>query len=86
MAFSLITGSCYMKKVLVFFNSKPAILQTVVKGVTVIKREYNCGGEAHLKIMFAGIHLITGPHIEFYVASDRELTSCEITEAANTLL
>jgi len=52
----------------------------------VIRRGYACGKEAYLKILFAGIHLITGAHAEIYVAADRELTSQEIVEAANILL
>jgi len=75
-----------MKKVLVFFNSLPAVVEDVVDGATLINREYSCGREANLKIMFAGIHLVAGPHIEIYVAADRELNSHEIVEAANTLL
>jgi len=75
-----------MKNVLVFFNSQPVMVQNVVKGVTTILREYPNGEQAHLKIMYAGVHSLTGDHTEFCVASDRELTSHDIVEAANRLL
>lgn len=75
-----------MKNVLVFFNSQPVVVQKVVKGVTTILREYPNGEQTHLKIMYAGVHSLTGDHTEFCVASDRELTSQDIIEAANRLL
>ncbi|MCU6671391.1 hypothetical protein D3C75_620420 [compost metagenome] len=75
-----------MRNVLVFFNNEPVIIQKVIPGTTSILREYPNGEEAHLKIMFAGVHSITGDHTEFCVASDKELTSQEIVEAANRLL
>jgi len=75
-----------MRNVLVFFNNEPVMVQKVIYGTTSILREYPNGEEAHLKIMFAGVHSITGDHTEFCVASDRELTSREVVEAANRLL
>lgn len=75
-----------MKKVIVFFNSQPAVLQSVVQGVTLLRCEYEGGEETHLKILFAGIHLVSSSHVEIHVASDRELTSREIVDAANSLL
>lgn len=75
-----------MKNVLVFFNRQPVEIQKVVYGTTSIRREYPNGEEAHLKIMHAGVHSLTGDHTEFSVASDRELTSQEIVDAANRLL
>jgi len=75
-----------MKNVLVFFNSQPVVVQKVVKGITTILREYPNGEQTHLKIMYAGVHSLTGDHTEFCVASDRELTSHDIVEAANRLL
>ncbi|WNP36375.1 hypothetical protein RN333_09360 [Enterobacter kobei] len=75
-----------MKKVLVFFNSQQAVLKSVVKGVNVLRCEYAGGEEKHLKILFAGIHLVSSSNVEIYIASDRELTSPEIVEAANSLL
>ncbi|WP_039056140.1 hypothetical protein [Enterobacter sp. Bisph1] len=75
-----------MKNVLVFFNAEPVKVQKVVNGVTSVLRLYPNGEEAHLKLMLAGVHSLTGDHREFCVASDRELTSEEIMEAANRLL
>lgn len=75
-----------MRNVLVFFNNEPAIVQKVIPGTTSILREYPNGEEAHLKIMLAGVHSITGDHTEFCVASDKELASQEIIDAANRLL
>ena len=75
-----------MRNVLVFFNYQPAMVQKVLEGVTTILREYPNGEVAHLKIMYAGVHSISGERSEFCVASDRELTSSEIIEAANRLL
>lgn len=75
-----------MKNVLVFFNSQPVKVQKVKCGEDTILREYPNGEPAHLKIQYAGLHSITGDHSEFCVASDRELTSHEIVEAANRLL
>ncbi|MEQ4451659.1 MULTISPECIES: hypothetical protein [Kosakonia] len=75
-----------MKNVLVFFNSQPVMVQKVKAGEETIIREYPNGEVAHLKIQYAGIHSITGDHSEFCVASDRELTSHEIVDAANKIL
>lgn len=75
-----------MKNVLVFFNRQQVEIQKVVHGTTSIRREYPSGEEAHLKIMHAGVHSLAGDHAEFIVASDRELTSQEIVDAANRLL
>ncbi len=75
-----------MKNVLVFFNAEPVKVQQVIKSVTSVLRWYPNGEEAHLKIMLAGVHSLTGDHREFCVASDRELTSDEIMAAANRLL
>lgn len=75
-----------MKNVLVFFNRQPVVVVRVIDGTTTILREYPNGEEVHLKIMYAGIHSLTGDHTEFCVASDREVTSHEIVDAANNLL
>lgn len=75
-----------MKNVMVFFNRQPVVVVRVEDGTTTILREYPNGEETHLKIMYAGVHSLTGDHIEFCVASDREITSHEIVEAANKIL
>ncbi|WP_438918721.1 hypothetical protein ACSX9W_06785 [Kosakonia cowanii] len=74
-----------MKNVLVFFNRQPVVVVRAIDGTTIILREYPNGEEAHLKIMYAGVHSLTGDHTEFCVASDREVTLREIVEAANKL-
>lgn len=75
-----------MKNVLVFFNNQPATLHKVINGVTTMLCEYPGGEVTHLNILYAGIHAVNGNHSAFCVASDRELTSQEIVEAANRLL
>ncbi|MEW5561222.1 hypothetical protein AB1287_13380 [Enterobacter asburiae] len=71
-----------MKKVIVFFNAEPCKVITVLKGITSIRKEYPNGEETHLQIMSAGFPSLTGDHGIVYVASDRELTSQEIRDAA----
>lgn len=71
-----------MKKVIVFFNAEPCKVITVLKGITSIRKEYPNGEETHLQIMSAGFPSLTGDHDIVYVASDRELTSQEILDAA----
>ncbi|EPG4957877.1 hypothetical protein VC623_02695 [Citrobacter amalonaticus] len=74
-----------MKKVIVFFNSESAVVVLVMKGITTIMREYPNGEKAHLQVMSAGFPSITGDHKIVYVASDRDVTSEEILEAASKL-
>lgn len=75
-----------MKKVIVFFNSESAVVESVMKGVTTIIREYPNGEKTHLKVMSAGFPSLTGDHKIVYVASDRDVSSEEIFEAASKLL
>ncbi|EHG7584033.1 hypothetical protein OGY07_13115 [Citrobacter sp. Cs237] len=75
-----------MKKVLVFFNSEPAVVLSVMKGITTITREYPSGEKAHLSVMSAGFPSLTGDHKIVYVASDRNVSSEEILEVASKLL
>ncbi len=75
-----------MKKVIVFFNAEPCKVITVLKGITSIRQAYPNGEETHLQIMSAGFPSITGDHGVVYVASDRELTSQEILDAAKKYL
>jgi len=75
-----------MKTVIVFFNGKPSKIITVLKGVTSIREEYPNGEEINLQIMSAGFPSLTGDHEIIYVASDRELTSEEIFDAAKKYL
>ncbi|MEG0098686.1 MAG: hypothetical protein RR184_02850 [Citrobacter sp.] len=71
-----------MIKVLVFFNTEPCKVITVLNGISSIRQEYPNGKETHLRIMSAGFPSLTGDHGVVYVASDRELTSQEILNAA----
>ncbi|MFP9429456.1 hypothetical protein ACJ9N4_04075 [Enterobacter sp. LM3] len=75
-----------MKTVIVFFNGKPSKVITVLKGVTSIREEYPNGEEINLQIMSAGFPSLTGDHEIIYVASDRELTSEEVFDAAKKYL
>ncbi|MGN8236691.1 hypothetical protein [Enterobacter soli] len=75
-----------MKKVIIFFNGKPIKVITVLKGVTSIREEYPNGEKINLQIMSAGFPSLTGDHEVVYVASDRELTSQEILDAAQKYL
>lgn len=74
-----------MKKVIVFFNAEPTVVVSVMKGITSILRTYPNGEEAHLPIMSAGFPSLTGDHKVVHVASDRDLSSDEILEAAQKL-
>lgn len=69
-----------------FFNAEPCKVITVLKGITSIREEYPSGEEIHLQIMSAGFPSLTGDHGIVYVASDRELTSQEILDAAKKYL
>lgn len=75
-----------MKRVIVFFNLGPAVVMSLMDGVTSIRREYPNGQEIQLQIMSAGFPSLTGDSIVVHVASDRTLSSDEILEAANKLL
>ncbi|WFW99661.1 hypothetical protein NFJ89_13495 [Citrobacter braakii] len=69
-----------------FFNSEPAVVVSVMKGITSIMREFPNGEKAHLSVMSAGFPSLTGDHKIVYVASDRDVSSEEILEAASKLL
>lgn len=71
-----------MKNVIVFFNGNPGKVITVLQGTTSVLQEYPNGEEIHLQIMSAGFPSLTGDHSFVYVASDRELTSKKILDAA----
>jgi len=75
-----------MIKVLVFFNAESCKIMTVLEGISSIRQEYPNGDETHLRIMSAGFPSLTGDHGVVYVASDRELTSQEILDAARKYL
>ncbi|WP_313685175.1 hypothetical protein [Pantoea sp.] len=75
-----------MKRVIVFFNLGPAVVMSLMDGVTSIRREYPNGQEIQLQIMSAGFPSLTGDSMMVHVASDRTLSSDEILEAANKLL
>ncbi|HDI4959859.1 hypothetical protein [Citrobacter sp. Cpo091] len=75
-----------MIKVLVFFNAESCKIMTVLEGISSIRQEYPNGEEAHLRIMSASFPSLTGDHGIVYVASDRELTSQEILDAARKYL
>jgi len=75
-----------MIKILVFFNAEPCKVMTVLEGISSIRREYPNGDEAHLRIMSAGFPSLTGDHGVVYVASDRQLTSQELLDAARKYL
>ncbi|MFS4171390.1 hypothetical protein ACIL8B_23675 [Escherichia coli] len=64
-----------MKKIIVFFNSEPAMVVPVMTGVNTIMREYPNGETTHLTVMAAGFPSLTG-----------HVTSEEILEAAMRLL
>ena len=76
-----------MKKIIVFFNSEPAVVvPAMMPGVNTIMREYPNGEKTHLTVMAAGFPSLTGDHKVIYVAADRHVTSEEILEAAIRLL
>lgn len=70
-----------MKKVLVFFNAKPATVQIVSDDATTILEHYPNGEALEMKIMIARISSLTGDHQEFYVAADRDISQDEIHNA-----
>ena len=71
-----------MKNVIVFFNGKPSKVVTVQQATTSVRQEYPDGEEIHLQIMSAGFPSLTGDRSFLYVASDTELTSQKILDAA----
>lgn len=75
-----------MIKVLVFFNAESCKVMTVLEGISSIRQEYPNSEETHLWIMSAGFPSLTGDHGIVYVATDRELTSQEILDAAKKYL
>lgn len=75
-----------MKKVIVFFNAGPVVVVEVMPGITTLLREYPNGETIHLPVMSAGFPSLTGDHQIVHVASDRELASEEILEAARKFL
>ncbi|EPH7323014.1 TPA: protein YnfN, partial [Escherichia coli] len=56
-----------MKKIIVFFNSEPAMVVPVMTGVNTIMREYPNGETTHLTVMAAGFPSLTGDHKVIYV-------------------
>jgi hypothetical protein len=70
-----------MKNVIVFFNGKPGKVVTVQQATTSVRQEYPDGEEIHLQIMSAGFPSNRDRSF-VYVASDRELTSQKILDAA----
>ena len=75
-----------MKKIIVFFNSEPAVVVPAMTGVNTIMRAFPNGVKTHLTVMAAGFPSPTGDHKVIYVAADRHVTSEEILEAAIRLL
>lgn len=75
-----------MKRVIVFFNLAPAVVMSLMDGITSIRKAYPNGQEIQLPIMSAGFPSLTGDSMVVHVASDRTLSSDEILEAANKLL
>lgn len=75
-----------MKKVIVFFNAEPAVVVSVSKGETTVMRAYPNGEHVSLPVMSAGFPSLTGDHKIVYVASDRDVSSEEILEAASKFL
>ncbi|WP_071608892.1 hypothetical protein [Entomohabitans teleogrylli] len=74
-----------MKKVIVFFNSEPSVIEIMADEATNILRKYPSGESIELKIMIARISSLTGDHQYFSVASDRHLLLDEILYAINKL-
>lgn len=75
-----------MKKVIVFFNAEPAAVVSVMSGITTILREYPNGEKTHLPVMSAGFPSLTGDYQVVHVASDRDISSEEILDAARKFL
>ncbi|EGZ8526937.1 hypothetical protein JHU86_004336 [Escherichia coli] len=48
-----------MKKIIVFFNSEPAVVVPAMTGVNTIMREYPNGEKTHLTVMAAGFPDLT---------------------------
>lgn len=70
-----------MKKVLVFFNAKPATVEIVSDEATTVIEHYPNGEAVEMKIMIARVSSLTGDHQEFYVATDRDISQDEINNA-----
>lgn len=75
-----------MKKVLVFFNAKPASVQIVSDDATTVQEHYPNGEVLEMKIMIARISSLTGDHQEFYVAADRDISQEAIHDARYKLI
>ncbi|BCA39391.1 MULTISPECIES: hypothetical protein [Kluyvera] len=75
-----------MKNVIVFFNFQPCKVISIVDGITSIRQEYPNGEETFLQIMSANFPSLTGDHGVVHVASDRELSTQEILDAAKKFL
>ncbi len=73
-------------KVLVFFNSQPVRAIEVNDNDKTVECEYPNGEKATLNIMHAGVHSLTGDHLEIRVATDRELSSDDIMTAARKFI
>ncbi|MDN4980075.1 hypothetical protein QY053_13295 [Enterobacter hormaechei] len=69
-----------------FFNANPSIVIIVLKGITSVRQTYPNGEEINLQIMTASFPSLTGDHDSLYVASDRELTSQDISDVAKQYL
>ncbi|HBL4908012.1 hypothetical protein [Enterobacter hormaechei] len=75
-----------MKKVIVFFNANLSKVIIVLKGITSVRQTYPNGEEINLQVMTASFPSLTGDHDSLYVASDRELTSQDISDVAKQYL
>lgn len=76
----------FMKRIIVFFNAGAPVVVNVIQGITTIVKEYPNGEQVHLPIMSAEFSSLTGDRKIVHVASDRELTSEDILNAAAKLL
>lgn len=75
-----------MKNVIVFFNFQPCKVISIFDGITSIRQEYPNGEEIFLQIMSANFPSLTGDHGVAYLASDRDLSTQEILDAAKKFL
>ena len=73
-------------KVLVFFNSQPVKAVDRNASDKSVDCEYPNGEKATLNIMHAGVHSLTGDHLEIRVATDRQLSSDDIMTAAQKFI
>ncbi|WP_249938802.1 hypothetical protein [Tenebrionicola larvae] len=74
-----------MKKVLVFFNARPATVRTVPDEATTVQEHYPNGEIREMQIMIARLFSPNGECRELFIAADRDISQKDLLCASDKL-